>query len=93
MWFFLLAPFLLTVNSKVYKGAGYVTIYFQAPWPTAWIHYNAGNGWTIPPGLKMSTSDNMTSFPTPPWWMVDLAANQLTFVFNNGNGKFFLNSL
>lgn len=41
------------ISAVTSRGAGFVTIYFQSPWPSTWIHYNPGTGWTTPPGISL----------------------------------------
>lgn len=99
--FFIASLFVSQVLSQsAPSGPGVVTVYFFTEWATPYVHYDAGSGWTVPPGVPMLKSTN-TSFPTPPWWIYSLYANQLTFVFNDdhgnwdhpsGGGNYFVNS-
>lgn len=64
--------------------AGVVSLYYSSSFsPQTYEHYNAGQGWTTPPGKLMGAS---TDPRFPGFQYLSVAANSLTFVFNDGNG-------
>lgn len=65
-------------------GPGVVTLYYQLKWNPTWLHYNAGQGWTSPPGVPMNTSTDSSHLN---WPVLSVWGNALTFDFNDGHGN------
>lgn len=59
-------------------GAGFIGHYYS-PWPTTFIHFDDGSGWTSPPGLKMAEEGD--------GWFVYThgAGDSVEFVFSDGD--------
>lgn len=62
-------------------------LYYKTGWDTAYLHYNAGEGWNGIPGDAFSKSTN-SSFPASEgWYVIEVEGNSVTFVTTNGNGQ------
>eukprot|EP01116_Phalansterium_solitarium_P024025 TRINITY_DN8669_c0_g1_i1.p1 TRINITY_DN8669_c0_g1~~TRINITY_DN8669_c0_g1_i1.p1 ORF type:complete len:872 (-),score=231.66 TRINITY_DN8669_c0_g1_i1:183-2798(-) len=72
-------------NAQISPGPGVVTLFYATSWKPAFCHYNDGYGWTVPPGIAMAPSTN-SSFPSSQWQTINIPANTLTFLFNDGQG-------
>jgi alpha-amylase len=71
-----------TVNSAVSSAStNTINIRYYSKWPQVYIHYKANNNsWTTSPGTIMIPEGNG-------YYRITLKAKNLSFVFNNGFGK------
>lgn len=77
-WFVLLVLGCLLAGAQPAEAAALV-IHYRTTWTAPRIHFDAGSGWTTPPGVRM-TSEGAG------WWRYTVPAGAATFVFNDGDG-------
>lgn len=59
--------------------AASLVIHYRTTWRAPRIHFDAGSGWTAPPGVRMTAEGGG-------WWRYSVPSGAATFVFNDGAG-------